>query len=347
MEGSVKKITLVAAAVLVFSGLGLPGHSTAGEGVAAPPQLAGQPDTAADKIIVAKVNGTGITMASLITMMNRIGPQKVSDSGVAGTDSEVKAAVRKEALDRLIMFELAYQKAKEQGLNPTRAAIDAAIDKFKGAAGGEKEYRNFLVREGITGDVFRDQVGRNLALQYIFAQEVYNKITIPQDTLKEEYEREKSRFLKPESMLVVDVVVSAKSGKADKESGVIKAGELLEKLRQDKDNDPWKLTLDGTFNVRNYQIRKDKDKELYDAVLKLKPGEVSEVVTAEDGFHIIKLKKYSPERYYTLEEARGTIERKFRVEAQQKRLREWEQELKKNAVIELLDVQDKGPKAEK
>src|SRR5208337_313692 len=288
MEGSVKKITLVAAAVLVFYGLGQAGHSTAGEGGAVPPQQAGQPDTAADKIIVAKVNGTGITMASLITMMNRIAPKKVSASSVAGTDAEVKAAVRKEALDRLIMLELAYQKAKEQGLTSDQAAIDEAIDKFKGAEGGEEKYRNFLAREGITVEAFRDQVGRNLVLQHIFAQEVYNKITIPQDTIKEEYEREKSRFLKPESVLAVDVVVSAKSGKAGTESAAIKAGEILEKVRQDKDKDPWKLILDSAFNVRNYQIRKDKDKELYDAALKLKPGEVSEVVTAKDGFHIIK-----------------------------------------------------------
>jgi len=344
MEGSVKKITLVAAAVLVFFGLDQAGHSAAGDGGAAPPQQAGRRDTAAEKIIVAKVNGTGITMASLITMMNRLAPKKESAAGVAGTDSEVKAAVRKEALDRLIMLELAYQKGKEQGLTPDQAAIDEAIDKFKGAQGGEEKYRTFLDREGITVEALREQVGRNLVLQHIFAQEVYNKITIPHDTIKEEYEREKSRFLKPESVLAVDVVVSAKAGK---ESAAIKAGELLEKVRQDKDKDPWKLVLDGAFNVRNYQIRKDKDRELYDAALKLKPGELSEVVTAKDGFHIIKLKQYSPERYYTLEEAGGTIERKFRVEAQQKRLREWEQELKKNAAIELLDVQDKGPKAEK
>ena len=104
MEGRVKKITLVAAAVLVFSGPGLAGYSTAGESASAPlSQQSGQLNTAADKIIVAKVNGTGITMAALITMMNRIGPKKVSASSVAGTDSEVKAAVRKEALDRLIM----------------------------------------------------------------------------------------------------------------------------------------------------------------------------------------------------------------------------------------------------
>ena len=67
-------------------------------------------------------------------------------------------------------------------------------------------------------------------------------------------------------------------------------------------------------------------------------AEVSGVISAPDSLHIIKLLEYAPERPLTYEEAGGAIERKLRAAAQQKRRQEWEQELKKDAKIELPDA---------
>jgi parvulin-like peptidyl-prolyl isomerase len=90
--------------------------------------------------------------------------------------------------------------------------------------------------------------------------------------------------------------------------------------------------------VRNVDILKDKQKELYAAARKLKAGGLSGVIKTSDGLHIIKLKTYSPERQLSFDEARGSLEGKFRVEAQQKRLEEWGRELRTNAKIELEDT---------
>jgi parvulin-like peptidyl-prolyl isomerase len=95
--------------------------------------------------------------------------------------------------------------------------------------------------------------------------------------------------------------------------------------------------LDGTFQVRTLTVIKDKHPDLYASARKMKVGQLSDVIKTPDSLHIIKLKEYEPERQYTLDEARGVIEGKFRVRAQDNRIREWEEELKRTATIEITE----------
>jgi hypothetical protein len=293
-----------------------------------PLKKAGQEE--AKKVVVATVNGVPITIDSLVKMMNRLGAK-----GPQTQTPESAAELKKKALDRLILQELAYQKAKADGLKPEEKYVDEAIVNLKVNVGGEKGYADFLVQQNITEAELRAQVQRSLTLELIIGREVNNKITIPEDDVKKEYEKEKLRYILPEKISVTDVSFLLKPG--DK-TALKKANEVLKKIRADEGKDPWKLVLDGTFIVRNIDIRKEKEKELYAAARKLKVGNLSRVIKASDGLHIIKLKTYSPEKQLSFDEARGSLEGKFRVKAQQNRLEEWERELKKDAKIEVKDA---------
>lgn len=115
-----------------------------------------------------------------------------------------------------------------------------------------------------------------------------------------------------------------------------KAEEVLKEIQDEKDQNAWKLSLDGTFIVRVYDINKDRDKELYAAAKKLKEGQLSGIIKTAKALHIIKIKTYAPERQLTLEEVRGNIENALRVPAQDRRMLEWEQELRQDAKIEIV-----------
>jgi parvulin-like peptidyl-prolyl isomerase len=292
---------------------------------------------AARQVIAARVNGAEITMASVIIMMNRLGGLKARDATDVPAPEDIEV-IKKAALDRLIFEELAYQKAKNLGITANQEAIDRSMRAAKDNVGGDAEFQKFLEREHMTEHDMRARVERGLMIEAVFAREVYEKAFIPVDKVRESYDREKYRYVKPERALVVDVFVFKKEG----QDAAARASELLNRIRSDKDNDPWKLVLDGTFIVRNYPVNKKKDTELYETAISLKPGELSGIIKAGDGFHIIKVKEYTPERYYTFEESRGAIEKKFRVEAQQHRAREWEQDLKKDSRIEIIQSPDQA-----
>ncbi len=277
------------------------------------------------KIVAVKVDGSAITMDALVKMMNRLGPPPEAGS------AESLEAVKKSALDRLILQELAYQQAKKQGIRIEQKKIDTAIANFKENAGGEQEYMAFLKKEGKTETDLRADVERSLLLEHIYNREVLEKTFVPDDVLLQEYERDKMRFVIPEKLAVTDVFFV----KGDRKTLMKKAKDIRKKITADPGRDPWKLVLDGTFIVRAMDLNREKQPELYRAAKKLKPGELSGIVAAPDGLHILSVKSASPEHQLSFDEVKKTLESKFRVAAQQKRLQEWGAELKKTAVIEI------------
>ena len=290
------------------------------------------PQAESKKIIVARVNNVELSMESLIKMMNRL---PARDNSAAPESLEEH---KKRSLDKLVLQELAYQKAKLQGLSISADKIDLAIKNLKENVGGEKEYADYLGKMHVTETDLRAEVERSLTLETIYYREVLAKVTVPEDEVRQEYEKEKIRYILQEKASIIDVSVLSHDGK----SSTKKAKELLKKIKADTKKDPWKLVLDGTFIVRSIDVNKDKENELFEAAKKLKPGRLSGVVETSTGSHIVKLEKYSPERQLPFDEVKSKIELKFKVPAQEKRTREWEQELMKDAKIEILEENKNG-----
>jgi parvulin-like peptidyl-prolyl isomerase len=284
---------------------------------------------AAKKVVVARVNGAEIMMLDLLKTMNRISARKAA----AATPADVED-VKKEAIDRLIFQELAWQKAQAEGLRTKKENIDTAIANLKENIGGDEKYRQLLDQEQATESDLRSQVEKSLTLEAIFTKEVYEKVVVPEEELKKAYEREKGKYIQPEKVSVIDVHLLTRTDEPLAE----KAESIRSQILADKNRDPWQLVLDGTFTVRNYEPRKEKDGNLFEEAKKLKKDEISRVIKTPDGAHIVKLREYSPERQLTLEEVRPNLERQLSAPAQEMRLREWERELRANATIEILDV---------
>ena len=316
--------------IVLFSTLIISGCATtpqAAKPAAPPPEAAAA--QAAKKIIVATVNGVELNMDSLINMMNRIGPKE----GSAAPESLEEH--KKRALDKLVQQELAYQQAKKQGISIVVDKIDLAINNLRNNIGGEQEYADYLAKMNVTEPELRSQVDRSLSIELIYSREVLAKVAIPEEEVRAEYEKEKHLFIWQEKTSIVDVWVLKNEGKASRK----KARELLKKIKAEPTQDPWKgLVLDGSFIVRDLAISKDKQKELYEAAKKLKPGQLSGVITMPNELHIIKLKEYSPERQATFDEVKDKVGLKLKVPAQRKRTREWEEELNKDAKIVLMDI---------
>lgn len=316
-------ITIVSAAGLLA---GCAKHP-ASEGSAPPLSRAARGEK---RLIVAKVNGTDITLYSLINMTDRISALNSKTSS-----PEPPEETRKKALDQLIFRELAFQEAVRQGLSVDEQRLDVEMSKFITSVGHEEGYKDFLEKQGLTPVEVRSQVERNLLLQLVAIREVAEKVSISDDEVRKECDRQRDQYLVPEKVSVVDVAFSQNQ---DDQASMKKANEVLAEINADKDKNPLNLAIDGTFAVRSRDIGKDKEPALYLAARKLRESELSGVLTAPDGIHIIQLSRYTPEKQAPYEEVKGPLKQKLLAFAQVKRFQEWEQELKKDAKIEILEV---------
>lgn len=330
-------ITTVAAASLAFllavvmpsaagtaAGEGNPARVTEGNGPAGLP--GGE--------IVARVNGVGITAAALNARVERV----LRAKGHGTSSQEDFRAIARKALDKLIVQELAYQKARAEGMKVSREEMDAVIASLKKRAGGEEKYRELLAKSNVTEDKVRKELARNRLVKRIFEKDVLSKVVISPDEIRNEYERTKSDFIIPEKVVIDDVVLFLDPGKG---GSMKKAEALRRRIMLDKDKDPRNIPSDGTFMVREMEPNKAKQKELYDAAVKLKEGEVSGIIETADSLHIIKLKKYSPQREAGFDQVKGYVEARLKAQKAGKIMAVWEEKLKKGAKIEILDAAGK------
>src|SRR5208337_4896914 len=305
--------TTLAVALMLWAVMAVPG-STFAEGKEVKVETPAAAE--AHKVVAAKVNGVDIMLDAVLGMEAQVSAEMPRGSGPRGPQKGPDAeAVRKEALDRLIFQELALQRARAVGVRVEQSAVDDALKTFRENAGGEEAYKQILANEKLSEEELRGQLARNLTLQRIYAREVLVNIIVPEDKIKEEYEKNKDKFIQQEKISLVDVVLFLDV--ADKGSAA-KAEEVLKKIRENN-NDPKELIQDGTFAVRDYDPREGRDKELIEAARKLKPGEISGIISTGDSLHIIKLTEYLPEKQYTYNEVKALIEQKLKNNEQNRR----------------------------
>lgn len=98
----------------------------------------------------------------------------------------------------------------------------------------------------------------------------------------------------------------------------IKSGSSFEEVAQAYATPEKKIETVGPFTPRQYIKEGDNQKPINEvietALLKLKPGEVGEIVQTKYGYEILKLETYEPEKYRPFEEVAGALFSEFRTQ---------------------------------
>ncbi len=234
--------------------------------------------------VIVKVNGRNVTATDLVRQMRQIAMQSYQHGDLT---PEITAQIRKKAIERAIVEELAYQRAVSLGITIPSEAVDRQIAQLKKSLGSEARYRNYLSKQGENEQEFRGQVKRYFMVKKAIAMEVDENIRIGPGDVDKAYEELKDQYIQPERVQVTDVVFFLD---ADAPESRQKANLIREQILTKFDSDPTGISSDGTFIVRRQvNLNKNKESELYEAARKLAPGGISTVVNADKTLHILKL----------------------------------------------------------
>ncbi len=157
------------------------------------------------------------------------------------------------------------------------------------------------------------------------------QVAAPEAELRAYYEQNKAAYGQPEERRASHILLTAGEGgsASDKAGARRKAEELLAQLRRNPGDfaklarefskDPGSAAKGGDlgFFGRNMMV-----KPFEDAAFKLKPGEISDIVETDFGFHIIRVDEVKPATYKSFEVVRGDIEREYRRQHAQKKFAE-------------------------
>jgi parvulin-like peptidyl-prolyl isomerase len=285
--------------------------------------------------VLIHVNSRIITQSAFDARFDQV----VREEGPPAS-TEKADEMKKKLLEELVNEALLEDRARDLDLITTDKEVEDQIRHLKeqNKVTTDEEFEKALASSGLTIEKLRDQFKRTLTLQRVVGREVNSKVDLSDDALRLEYEREKEKWRIPEKAHLYEILISrsvdaAGAGTAEKRAreaaDALKAGTKFEVVVKEYS--------DGSTKNRGGDLgwvaRGELVPEIDRAVFSLPVGAVSDPISTKFGWHLVKVVEKSPVSYKPFSEVKGEILKKEQESQFQKRLAEYLDKIKRDAVI--------------
>ena len=232
---------------------------------------------------------------------------------------EQATALRLNILHQLIEDEIVMRRAEKLGLLATDEEVDRKYNEIKSPA-SEEEFEKRLKDKKISLTDFKRDIRRSITLEKVMNKEVSSKINVTDQDITDYYNAHKAEFnlIEPTYHLAQIMVTPAPNPQAhnqnDKAQNEAEARKKIQMIANRLDSgddfatlamkyseDPETSGNGGDLGTTQESGLKGTDAATRDAVMKLKPGQYSSVVTVVNpatrqlfGFRIVKLVAKEP-----------------------------------------------------
>ncbi len=260
--------------------------------------------TAADQT-AASVDGEPITYAEIerYEWLSR-------DQWVGAEESHRPPGWRLGALRELIDQRILVRRARVQGLQPSDAEVDGAVQRRRTGLGtDEAGLSRILESRGITTEQFRAHLRNGLAIERLVSQEADSKVRVSVEEMRAYYDANVGAFsvyelqLRLAQILVDEAVVSPipnlrnddVTGRAAAREKIrwiadqLRDGASFEQLARDYSEDPLYAATGGDMGYVPLSAMDETDIRLRRAVNALEVGENSAIVETGGEYRIVRL----------------------------------------------------------
>ncbi|SHJ08368.1 peptidylprolyl isomerase [Lutispora thermophila] len=284
----------------------------------------GDPETT----VVAKVDGEEITKAEFDKVFEIFKTQVELEQDPSIWEKQYEGKkyedlAKEKVLDQLISDKVQMKKAQEMGITVTDEEIDAEVDKWKKLFNSDEKYIEFLTSLNIDEEYFRDNLKKDLVKNKM-KEELTKNVEIADEELADYYGRHINEFYKVKaSHILLDTEEEAR-----KILERVKAGEDFNALAKEYSTDPSAKQNSGSLG---YFRQGDMVESFEQAAFALKPGEISDIVKSEYGYHIIKVEEKSIDKF---EDVKNELRNALITEKKSKSYDEALEEMMSNVKIE-------------
>jgi parvulin-like peptidyl-prolyl isomerase len=304
--------------------------------------------------VVARVEGRDIS-ARIYEMYLKNGLQALglTDGNAEGRRkiAKLKEGIVSELIDRALI----EAEAERRGFLMAADKLESRYRQRVEEMGGNDAYRAYLNETNITDEDFRHIVIGELYGEMV-QQELSKDLSVEQSEAQAFYDKEKSNphyaalFIEPEGVRASHILINARrlqirselQAKGNRDQAQLdrlvaeemnqrraRAADILSQLKRGANfaelarrysDDPGTRERGGDlglFTRDTHTLRFDE------AAFALKPGQLSQVVETDYGFHVIKAIEHYPERARRFDEVRGQIDQQLLARKRAERLTSW------------------------
>ncbi len=233
------------------------------------------------------------------------------------------------ALTKLIERKLQLQEAKTKRVEVSDLEVQQALAQLK-------QQDKFLDPTN-PNDVrsVRDQ----LILMRVVDQHIRGNITVGDSEIKRYYQEHRERFAFPEEYQLSQIIITPRSsdGLAD---ALTKARRAMDDLKRgEKFEDVALQYSDGANSLHGGRLGLVRQGELWpvleQAVARLVPGGISDIIESPEGVHIIRMDDRKPKQFRPYEDVRREIQELVYQQKSADMYESWLADLKNKAYIEI------------
>jgi peptidyl-prolyl cis-trans isomerase C len=285
--------------------------------------------------VLARVNGQPVTKVDFDRLIKNM-------EGRGGIPAERRDEVLRGALDQLITYSVLKQEAVTRKFVVSDTDVDAQVASMQKQFPTQAEFDKALSARNTTVEQLKSDARVDMAINKMMEAEVANATPATDADAQDFYAKNPDKFQQPESVRASHILLLTKDkDEAAKKAARTKIDELLKRAKAGED-----FAALAKANSQDGSASQGGDlgpfprgrmvPEFDKVAFSLKPGEISDVVTTEFGYHIIKLTEKKEASTVPLDQVKPQVLEFLTNQKKQQRVDSFIDEAKKRAKIEVL-----------
>jgi peptidyl-prolyl cis-trans isomerase C len=298
-----------------------------------------QPAGGSGADVAAKVNGVPITTLEL----NRSFQAQVQvPYAMVQEDPRAKEVLR-QILDNLIDRELLLQQAKSLKMAVPAQQVDTQMQQLLKRFPSQEAFEQALTAQNLSLDAVKKDVERQMLRQQLVKKEILDKVTVSAGDVQTFYDKNKDKYVEEEQVRARHILIKVppEASPADDTKLKGKADDALKRAKQGEDFAVLATELSDDSSKGNggdlgFFPRGRMVAPFEEVAFALQPGQMSEVVRTQFGYHIIKVEEHKTGRALPFDEAKPQVKEDLTQQQTYERYQQYMAGLRGKAKVEVL-----------
>ena len=285
---------------------------------------------------MARVNGEPVTKGEFEKFINQL---EKNAGGPAPPDR--RDEIFRNALDGLVNLKLLSQEVKARGVTGDEQVVAEEIKKIRSRFQTEDEFTKALAAQQMTADRLKTEMQTQLGINKLMESEASGASPVTDTDVKDFYDKNPERFKKPEQVRASHILFKTEGDEAAKKKARASAESVLKQAKSGKDFAALakEHSSDGSAQQGGdlgFFVKEQMVAEFSNAAFAMQPGQISDIVESQFGYHIIKVTERKAPEPVALDQVSPQVKQFLTQQRQKERADTFMKQLRSKAKIEVL-----------